>query len=104
MGPGFPGSSTQIPPLGHARSALPPCPAACPSLAPRQTRALHGEQYLELHRPLSTSGSLISTPEVLDIQDKGKGAVVVLRTTTHDQLTGAQGHIGICYDKHGTAN
>jgi multifunctional beta-oxidation protein len=46
---------------------------------------LHGEQYLELHRPLATSGKLSLHGKVIDVQDKVKGASVVLGITMKDQ-------------------
>jgi hypothetical protein len=49
---------------------------------------LHGEQYLELHSPIPEAATLVTRGEVIDIQDKGKGAVVVLRATTVDSLKG----------------
>ena len=49
---------------------------------------LHGEQYLELQGCPPVSGTLVSTPKVLDIQDKGKAAVVVIEVTSIDQDTG----------------
>ena len=43
---------------------------------------LHGEQYLEMHAPLKASGRLLTSARVLDVQDKGKAAVVVIQTTS----------------------
>eukprot|EP00877_Chromochloris_zofingiensis_P007070 jgi/Chrzof1/2616/Cz11g22170.t1_ECH2[v5.2] len=54
------------------------------------SKTLHGEQYLELLAPLPVSGTVTTTAELVDIQDKGKGAVVVLRTITSDASTGQQ--------------
>ena len=50
---------------------------------------LHGEHYLELCGPLPTCpGTLTTTAKVLDVKDKGKGAVVVIETTSVDKETG----------------
>ena len=38
---------------------------------------LHGEQYLELYKPLATSGKLISKGVISDVLDKGSGAVII---------------------------
>ncbi|CAG8545378.1 946_t:CDS:2 [Funneliformis caledonium] len=46
---------------------------------------LHGEQYLELKKPIPTSGKLISTPYVIDILDKGKGVSFIFGITTTDE-------------------
>ena len=46
---------------------------------------LHGEQYLEIHRPIPTSGKLIQSAELVDILDKGKGATVIARVTSKDE-------------------
>lgn len=40
-------------------------------------QALHGEQYIELLKPLPTSGNVISHCRVADVMDKGKGAVLI---------------------------
>ncbi|XP_077200489.1 peroxisomal multifunctional enzyme type 2 isoform X2 [Paroedura picta] len=47
------------------------------------TKVLHGEQYLELYKPLPTSGKLISEPTIADILDKGSGAVILLDVYTY---------------------
>lgn len=44
-----------------------------------------GEQYLEIKKPLPCSGTLTSVAKVKNIYDKGKGALVVISSTTKDQ-------------------
>jgi len=46
---------------------------------------LHGEQYVETYRPFPTSANLSIEPKIVDIQDKGKGAVVVSGYTARDE-------------------
>jgi acyl dehydratase len=46
---------------------------------------LHGEQDLELHRPLPTSARLVSEPRIAGIYDKGKAALVVVEVKTGEQ-------------------
>ncbi|XP_024132163.1 peroxisomal multifunctional enzyme type 2 [Oryzias melastigma] len=57
------------------------------------TRVLHGEQYLELYRPLPTSGELISEATVADVLDKGSGAVILLDVNTYS------GKELVCYNQ-----
>ncbi|KAK4815712.1 hypothetical protein QYF61_006750, partial [Mycteria americana] len=46
-------------------------------------KMLHGEQYLELYKPLPTSGQLTSVSTVADILDKGSGAVLLIDVNTY---------------------
>ncbi|KAJ3196538.1 hypothetical protein HK101_008547 [Irineochytrium annulatum] len=46
---------------------------------------LHGEQYLEIKKPLPTSGTLINTPRLIEVLDKGKAAAIVVGVTTTDE-------------------
>lgn len=55
---------------------------------PAQAMLLHGEQYLEMRAPLPASGRLLTTARVLDVQDKGKAAIVVIETVTRYADTG----------------
>jgi acyl dehydratase len=45
---------------------------------------LHGEQRIELHGPIPTSGTITTTPMIKAIYDKVKGAVVVVETESVD--------------------
>ncbi|XP_051508624.1 peroxisomal multifunctional enzyme type 2-like [Myxocyprinus asiaticus] len=47
------------------------------------TRLLHGEQYMELFKPLPTSGTLSSKATVADILDKGSGMLILLDVHTY---------------------
>uniref|UniRef100_A0A8B9P1E3 Peroxisomal multifunctional enzyme type 2 n=1 Tax=Apteryx owenii TaxID=8824 RepID=A0A8B9P1E3_APTOW len=47
------------------------------------TKMLHGEQYLELYKPLPTSGQLTSVSTVADLLDKGSGAVLLVDVNTY---------------------
>lgn len=46
---------------------------------------VHGEQYIEVKRPLPTSGTIISTPKITNIFDKGSGLLMVTNTTSRDE-------------------
>ncbi|MGW7194931.1 MaoC/PaaZ C-terminal domain-containing protein [Streptomyces chryseus] len=45
---------------------------------------LHGGQSIELHRPIPVKGRAVQTSTVRAVYDKGKAAVVVLRSETAD--------------------
>ncbi|CAD6192163.1 unnamed protein product [Caenorhabditis auriculariae] len=51
-------------------------------------RILHGEQYIEIHEPLPTDARLRSECRVVDLLDKGSGALILSEITTYDDATG----------------
>ncbi|XP_030423714.1 peroxisomal multifunctional enzyme type 2 isoform X1 [Gopherus evgoodei] len=57
--------------------------SSVPGLNMDFTKVLHGEQYLELYKPLPTSGPLTSESTIADILDKGSGAVILLDVHTY---------------------
>jgi acyl dehydratase len=46
---------------------------------------LHGEQKVQLHRPIPSSGELSTVAQVTGIYDKGKGALVTVEARTSDE-------------------
>lgn len=48
---------------------------------------LHGEQTTEQFQPLPTTGKVINMPKIEDIQDKGKGALLIVSVSTVDAET-----------------
>lgn len=46
---------------------------------------LHGEQEIELAKPLPVRAKVDNTARITDVFDKGKGAAVVVRTETRDE-------------------
>ncbi|MFF3558343.1 MaoC/PaaZ C-terminal domain-containing protein [Streptomyces tsukubensis] len=48
------------------------------------TAVLHGGQTVRLHRPVPPVGTAVSSSRVAAVHDKGKAAVIVLRTETSD--------------------
>lgn len=58
-----------------------------PNFSPMQL--LHGEQYLEIRSfPIPTEANLVNYPKLVEVQDKGKSAIIVSGTTTKDKRTG----------------
>ncbi|MEQ2288255.1 hypothetical protein AMECASPLE_020836 [Ameca splendens] len=58
--------------------------SSVPGLSINFTQVLHGEQYLELYKPLPTSGTLTCETTVADVLDKGSGAVILLDVNTYN--------------------
>ncbi|MCP4003609.1 MAG: 3-alpha,7-alpha,12-alpha-trihydroxy-5-beta-cholest-24-enoyl-CoA hydratase [bacterium] len=46
---------------------------------------LHGEQEIEIHRPLPTSANIVSKGKIAGIYDKGKAALVVIEMQTSEE-------------------
>lgn len=49
---------------------------------------LHGEQYLEIYKPLPTSANIESSIRISGLHDKGKAAIVELETLSRNKDTG----------------
>jgi acyl dehydratase len=49
---------------------------------------VHGEQSIELHGPIPVAGEVSTVGEVTGIFDKGKGAVIEMRSVSTDTSTG----------------
>lgn len=56
---------------------------------------LHGEQYLEIKKPIPASGTLINEAKVVDVLDKGKGVILVIGVTSKDK----SGDV-VCYNEY----
>jgi acyl dehydratase len=54
------------------------------------TKSVHGEQTLEIHRPLPVEGELVGVPRLVSVVDKGadKGALIVTERSVYDLKSG----------------
>jgi len=52
------------------------------------TRVLHGDQSLTIHGPIPTSGTVSQNGRVIDVFDKGRGALIVLEVVSVLETTG----------------
>lgn len=52
------------------------------------TQVLHGDQRLIVHEPIPNSGTVSQTGRVVDVYDKGRGALVVVEVVSVLQKTG----------------
>lgn len=57
-------------------------------------KMLHGEQYIEIFKPLPARGVLRSESKVVDVLDKGSGALLILEMSTYDQ-----NNVKVCYNQ-----
>lgn len=67
--------------------------AEIPGLSINLAKILHGEQYLELYKPLPRAGKLRCETIVADILDKGSGLVILMDVYTYS------GEELICYNQ-----
>ncbi len=49
---------------------------------------LHGEQELELERPVPPRGDVVSRPRIAHVYDKGRAALIVVEVTSTDRRSG----------------
>ena len=52
------------------------------------SQVLHGEQRVQLHRPIPVAGRVRTEVEIVGLYDKGTGALVVNRSVSRDAVTG----------------
>lgn len=52
------------------------------------SRILHGDQTLTVHRPIPDSGTVDQTGRVVDIYDRGRGALIVIEVVSVLEKTG----------------
>ena len=56
--------------------------AGVPGIEINFMMVLHGEQDLEIHRPIPTSARVVNQPRIAGIYDKGKAALIVIEVDT----------------------
>eukprot|EP00262_Sarcandra_glabra_P005120 TRINITY_DN16448_c0_g1_i1.p1 TRINITY_DN16448_c0_g1~~TRINITY_DN16448_c0_g1_i1.p1 ORF type:complete len:311 (+),score=41.17 TRINITY_DN16448_c0_g1_i1:310-1242(+) len=59
-----------------------------PGLQFDRSLLLHGQQYLEIYKPFSSSGCIQNRTVVAGLHDKGKATVLELETTSYDKESG----------------
>lgn len=61
---------------------------ALPSVELNPMKMLHGEQYLEIYKELPTEATIETRMQIVDVLDKGSGAVFVVENETFDTSNG----------------
>ncbi len=59
-----------------------------PGIKINLARLLHGEQAIEIHRPIPVAAEVVSEGRVAGLYDKGKAALIVLEVETKEKSTG----------------
>lgn len=73
-------------PMGVMSSSI--VPDSLPGIELDPTRILHGEQYVEIYKPLPIEADIETRFTVQDVLDKGKGAVILIQHDTFNAATG----------------
>uniref|UniRef100_A0A1I7YH38 SCP2 domain-containing protein n=2 Tax=Steinernema glaseri TaxID=37863 RepID=A0A1I7YH38_9BILA len=61
---------------------------SCPGIEFDLSRILHGEQYIEVYGPLPVEADLRTECRIVDVLDKGSGALILSNLTTYDKNSG----------------
>jgi len=59
--------------------------AGTPGIEINFALVLHGEQDIEIHKPIPTSAEVVSQPGIAGIYDKGKAALIVMEVVTSEK-------------------
>ncbi|XP_054799631.1 enoyl-CoA hydratase 2, peroxisomal isoform X2 [Prosopis cineraria] len=62
--------------------------AGLPGLQYDPRLLLHGQQYIELYKPLPSSGHILNKPSLAGLHDKGKAAILEIETKSYDKESG----------------
>jgi acyl dehydratase len=62
--------------------------AAIPGVQINFAMVLHGEQAIEIHKPIPVASEAVSESRVAGLYDKGKAALIVLEVATKEKSTG----------------
>jgi acyl dehydratase len=62
--------------------------AAVPGIKINFAMVLHGEQAIEIHKPIPLMAEIVSEGRVTGLYDKGKAALIVLEVETKEKSTG----------------
>jgi acyl dehydratase len=62
--------------------------ATIPGISINFALVLHGEQAIEIHKPIPVAADVVSEGRVAGLYDKGKAALIVLEVETREKSTG----------------
>jgi acyl dehydratase len=62
--------------------------AAIPGISINFALVLHGEQAIQVHKPIPVAADIVSEGRVAGLYDKGKAALIVLEVETKEKSTG----------------
>lgn len=59
--------------------------AGTPGIEVNFALVLHGEQDIEIHKPIPVNAAVVNQPRIAGIYDKGKAALIVMEVTTSEK-------------------